>query len=199
MFSEKPIFSTPFAFNLPMIDACFVGPEKYQDEIVHGALDAHRALQKKWGPVSEATLEQLAAKARFRVIFRSTATYTAMIQQSCAAKKMQDGARWSIGFERIFRSPLRELQRPRAWPLWEHERDSLLNLEVPKFYFRAGETLVAPEGGPPVAGVFRSDSALRAGETISYVLSMDGALVEENIRAILNQAIPNSDSDRSME
>jgi type 2 lantibiotic biosynthesis protein LanM len=133
--------------NVVVLDGERVQATPYVDQIAAGFEYLYRFLQAR-GPGLLGPQGPLRNWSGLRFVFRDTAIYASMLKRLFSPRFLRDGMDASIELERFSRPLLYDEDRPPGWPILADERRSLLQGDIPLFYFAAeGDSLFLEEGG----------------------------------------------------
>ncbi len=127
-------------------------PEEHIDTIVDGfqrTYDVIRELHENGRFRSEIVDPELIAGVENRLVFRSTDIYYSILRLSVARDPLRDGGRLSVEFERLAAWFFNDrIESDRYWGLYDAERRSLRQRDVPRFTGRPGGTALYHDGTP---------------------------------------------------
>ena len=86
-------------------------------------------------------------RTQVRVVLRNTRAYASVLQHALHPQFLQDGAERSIELDVFKAIALRQMTRPRSWPMLTSEHDELEQLDVPVFMADASGCAVSSSGG----------------------------------------------------
>lgn len=147
---ESP--SVDRTMNTPSIDGTDQPPEQHIDEIIEGFQRTYETicdLHNDGRFSSEIFNSDLITEVENRMVYRSTDIYRSTLRVSVARDPLRDGARLSIEFERLavpfFNG---RIESDRYWELYEAERRSLRQRDVPRFTSQPDQTMIYHDGSP---------------------------------------------------
>lgn len=125
-------------------------PEENIDAILDGFRRTYKAIHELHEDgrfCSEIVDPELIDGVENRLVFRSTDIYYSILRLSVARDPLRDGGRLSVEFERLAARFFNDrIESDRYWGLYEAERRSLRQRDVPRFTARPDETTVYHDG-----------------------------------------------------
>lgn len=144
---------------------------KYRDPLIEGFnLLYHFILTRKMNFMD---LVQSFSGAAARLILRPTQLYAVLQRHARTSKNLASGMRQSIVFEQLYRIPLRDAGlTPEMKRLTDFEVQSLLNLDIPRFYVKLDSTELR-------SGDFRAPNLLKQKPIDSVIARIQAMSVED--------------------
>jgi type 2 lantibiotic biosynthesis protein LanM len=129
--------SRPYrAKNEVLLNGAVQIPSDFCYEIELGFSELHDFILKNRESFLE--LGQTLAKAKSRLVFRSTQLYARLLRQSLSPASLESGIRRSIVFEQLYRPALKaDYLSDQLRRVLDFEANALLQLDIPRFYIPA--------------------------------------------------------------
>lgn len=136
--------------NTPSVGGEDRPPKAHADAVVRGfetAYETIRELHDDGRFLSEIADPELVEGVETRLLYRSTGRYGSILRSAVGRDPLRDGARLTVEFEDLA-VPFFDgtVESDRLWPLYERERQSLRNRDVPRFASRADRRAILHRG-----------------------------------------------------
>lgn len=136
------------AENLPRLDGDLVPPEEYLAEITDGFESVYRLLaDEREALLCEDGLLATFEDAEIRYIYRPSMTYAKVLVPLETPSYLRSGLAFSTKVERLARPFFDGRTTRDVWPVFEAERESLWQFDVPRFTVDATGTALTWDGG----------------------------------------------------
>ena len=146
--------------NVPSLDGTTKRPDEYLDAILEGFETTYRTvrqLHEEGTFLGEIADRDLVEGIENRLVYRSTSTYSSVIDSLCSREPLGDGVRFSAGMERLVTPRFDgRIDDDRLLTMYAAERTALRRLEPPRFECSPTDTEIRYAGSSLGVDVDRS-------------------------------------------